>query len=212
MNLFEGDIKQTMTSRNGIRDVSKLWTTRVIPYTFKFGDFSTSEQNTIRQAMYEYHARTCIRFVQRTTERNYIYIHKGEGCSSSVGQRGGRQDLSLGNRCVQKGVAIHELMHAVGFWHEQSRFDRDDWVIIKWQNIREGEEDNFYRYSEIDVSGLGVSYDYYSVMHYSATTYSSDGSPTMVARVSGAPSQFGQLSGFSNKDVVKLNRLYSCSK
>ncbi|CAH1240468.1 MEP1B [Branchiostoma lanceolatum] len=210
MNLFEGDIMQTATSRNGIRDVSKLWVTRVIPYKFKTGDYGNSEQNIIRQAMFEFTARACISFVPWTTETDYLYIKKGSGCWSNVGRRGGRQDLSLGNGCVTKGAAIHELMHAAGFWHEQSRYDRDDWVIIKWENIKEGKEHNFYRYSELDVSALGTDYDYGSIMHYGATAFSSNRRPTIVARV-GTPS-FGQRRGFSDTDVVKLNKLYSCNE
>lgn len=51
---------------------------------------------------------------------------------------GGRQTMSIGYGCIYKGTIQHEAMHAVGFWHEQSRYDRDDYVEVIWDNIIEG--------------------------------------------------------------------------
>lgn len=60
-------------------------------------------------------------------------------CSSYVGHRGGSQSMSLANSCVNRhGTIIHEFLHALGFYHEQSRSDRDRHVTIKWNNIRKG--------------------------------------------------------------------------
>lgn len=39
------------------------------------------------------------------------------------------QDLSIGDRCDNLGIAIHEMLHAVGFDHEQNRYS------IKIHNI-----------------------------------------------------------------------------
>ena len=55
----------------------------------------------------------------------------------------GVQLVSLGAGCVQHGVVLHELLHTLGLWHEQSRLDRDQYVRILWENIRTGKEDNF---------------------------------------------------------------------
>ena len=52
-----------------------------------------------------------------------------------IGRQGGKQQISLGNGCGTKGVAIHEMMHALGFFHEQSRRDRDQYIRIMWNNI-----------------------------------------------------------------------------
>jgi len=55
-----------------------------------------------------------------------------------VGRIGGMQEVSLDNGCVDSDTIKHELMHALGFYHEQSRTDRDDYVIIYPNNIQDG--------------------------------------------------------------------------
>ena len=59
-------------------------------------------------------------------------------CYSYVGRNGGAQDLSIGDGCAYKGTIIHESMHAMGFFHEQTRLDRDKYVKINWDNILKG--------------------------------------------------------------------------
>lgn len=53
---------------------------------------------------------------------------------------GGRQKISIGRGCEYKGIVQHEILHALGRVHEQSRPDRDQFVIIDRQNIIRGME------------------------------------------------------------------------
>ena len=55
-----------------------------------------------------------------------------------VGDQQGRQNLSIGTGCDYKAIIEHELLHALGFYHEQSRTDRDDYVTIHWDEILQG--------------------------------------------------------------------------
>ncbi len=53
---------------------------------------------------------------------------------------GGKQILSLDYGCVNVGVIIHEFLHIIGFFHEQSRPDRDDFITVVYENIVPGFE------------------------------------------------------------------------
>lgn len=50
----------------------------------------------------------------------------------------GKQRLSIGAGCDRIATIEHEFLHALGFWHEQSRADRDDYVTIMWDRIDAG--------------------------------------------------------------------------
>jgi len=61
-------------------------------------------------------------------------------CYSYIGRQGGAQSLSIGTSCETVGIVEHEIMHALGFYHEHSRPDRDDHVIIIDSNIQTGKD------------------------------------------------------------------------
>lgn len=169
----------------------------------------------IERALIQYHQNTCIKFVpRRPTDRDYISIESGSsGCWSSVGRTGGKQIVNLQSPgCVKKiGTVIHELLHALGFLHEQNREERDKFVIIRAQNIESGYEPNFDKAKSGTTSGFGVGYDYGSVMHYSSTAFSKNGQRTIEAKTM-SNDKMGQREGFSMRDIEKVNKMYKCQK
>ena len=66
------------------------------------------------------------------------------------------------------GTVTHETAHALGFYHEQSRYDRDDYVSINMNNIDPALQYNFVKMTQQTSNNLGVPYDFGSVMQYDA--------------------------------------------
>uniref|UniRef100_T1IDG8 Metalloendopeptidase n=1 Tax=Rhodnius prolixus TaxID=13249 RepID=T1IDG8_RHOPR len=141
-NYVEGDIvfpNNISMARNGIVTLSSKWPHGIIPYTIA-GRFSQTDLQTLKWAFAEYARLTCIKFVPRVNELDYIYIaNDREGCYSAVGRVGGAQKINLQSPgCAQRGTVIHELMHVVGFFHEHTRWDRNRYVTIDYRNIIPG--------------------------------------------------------------------------
>ncbi|XP_075144974.1 zinc metalloproteinase nas-1 [Haematobia irritans] len=209
----DGEVYRKM-QRNGIMNHSLRWPNGIVPYVIR-GSFSKQELAVINHAFNEYHTKTCIRFRPRTIETDFVTIkNNGDGCWSSVGRLGGEQILNLQNpKCFSNyGTTIHELMHVLGFYHEQNRYERDQYVKVISENVKSGMMINFQKLPPLSASAFGVNYDYGSLMHYKATSFSKNGKPTLVALKSSPDvSKMGQRIGFSPGDIKKINRMYKCS-
>lgn len=211
---FEGDMRFAPGMKAGIIGDNYRWPGAVVPYTLD-SSFTSSELQVVMAGIADITSNTCIRLIQRSNEANYIRIIRGvpnSGCWSYVGRIGGAQDLNLqaGNPgCIFKGIVSHELIHAIGFYHEQSRTDRDDYVTINWGNIQSGTEGNFDKYSAGQVNPFNTPYDYGSIMHYSAYSFAVNPSvPTIIPKDAGAG--IGQRDRLSARDIQKLRNMYNC--
>ncbi|XP_078360166.1 zinc metalloproteinase nas-15-like [Oculina patagonica] len=135
----------------------------------------------------------------------------GKGCySNAVGRLGGKQQISLGFACITHGQAVHEIGHALGFWHEQSRPDRDNYVEILWDNIQEGMAYNFKKYTHGQIDSLGSPYDYNSIMHYGKRDFAKWPWMTTIRAKNGA--SIGQRRHLSPLDIQQMNKFYNCNK
>jgi hypothetical protein len=204
--IFEGDIVVPWTDfvgkaspRSATVTRSALWPNGVIPYEI---DGALPSPSRVTDAVAHWNQRTSIHLIPRTNEADYVRFIDGGGCSSSVGHVGGQQTVTLNAAC-STGNAIHEIGHAVGLWHEQSRADRDNFVTINSGNIQAGMAYNFDKYS----SGMDVGpYDFDSIMHYPSWAFSSNGQSTIVKK--DGTQIAGQRDKLSNGDLIGVDFLY----
>ncbi|XP_056401091.1 embryonic protein UVS.2-like [Hyla sarda] len=179
----------------------------VVPYSFS-SNYNDWQLNLFKTSMEEFETLTCVRLVPRTTEKDFLNIMSSQGCVAYVGRIGGGQMVGLDSAgCMFRGIIQHEINHALGFYHEHMRSDRDDYVTIMYQYISPGEVSNF---NKADTNNLGLEYDYGSVMHYNNFAFSNkSGQPTIVPKPN--PNvQIGQRDGISPLDMSKINKLYQC--
>jgi len=213
---FEGDILEAPTdelSKAGLLDPKYRWPDNVLIFEIDPNFEGTEHYDTIIQAMHHISNRTCMKFRRYNpkVDDDYVFVERGiegSGCSSSVGRRGGSQRLNLATPgCNRLGTCIHEFIHAIGYYHEQSRTDRDDFIIVNWENIQPGKEHNFNKYDATVVSPHGVGYDYGSIMHYGPRGFATDPDiDTLIPIETGAI--IGQRDGMSEKDAQKINNMY----
>jgi hypothetical protein len=153
-----------------------LWPEGKVPFYIQ-PDLENPERVIRALAMFE----DVISFVPYQNEQDVLVFQNANSeCKSYVGKVGGKQPIWIGPGCGTTEIA-HEIMHALGFIHEQNRSDRDAYVKIQMDNVLESSAKNFglFPASMMTVSGKS-SFDFQSIMLYPPSMFSKNGQPTMV--------------------------------
>lgn len=202
-----------------VTDVSsaniRLWSSQsdTIPYQVQ----DSNVANIVDISIKNFESLTTLRFKKRTNERNYIYFSNSGNCGglSFVGMIGGGQRVSIpsiqncfNSETIAKGVVQHEIMHALGFSHQQSYPNRDNYVRILTQNIQNDAVFNFKKRNPNIIDSFDYPYDYKSIMHYRSNTFSKNGNPTITKLDGSIPNGNFGGSVLTVIDISKINDLY----
>merc|ERR1739838_893812 len=160
--------------------------------------------------MNDFKYKSCIRFRLRKRDTDYIIFYGDVGgCSSHLGKMGGRQRIDLGPSCIKRGNILHEIMHVLGFAHEQARPDRDEHVQVLWDNIPKKSRINFAKETGKVWDSFNSPYDVKSLMHYGSFYFSTSGSKPTLTDKNGNTIRVNRET-FSVQDLMQINRKYEC--
>jgi hypothetical protein len=156
-------------------DMSERWPNGEVNVLFD-ASVGESDRNIVRAALQDMESRTPLRFFEIFSPGgDYVRILDAPadadygGQSNSIGMKGGEQTIKL--RSYNQPTVQHEMLHAVGLWHEQSRPDRDDFIQLNVGCIEPSALDQYEKQTGAGVLG---PYDFYSLMHYGSSAYCID--------------------------------------
>uniref|UniRef100_A0A0K0EYX2 Metalloendopeptidase n=1 Tax=Strongyloides venezuelensis TaxID=75913 RepID=A0A0K0EYX2_STRVS len=172
-------------------------------------------ENVIEEAIKKIEEETCVTFNKSTKHikgKNGINFKlDDDGCSSIVGKRKEvkPQPIFLDEDCkIHVGAIIHEISHALGMNHEQSRRDRNNYIRVIRRNIEKDQRYNVAFDPLHNSQTFGITYDLSSIMHYSMYAFSENDLPTLVPLDENYNYTMGQENEYTFNDVKLINYLY----
>jgi hypothetical protein len=153
-----------------------LWPTTTIPYDDS--DLDNLLRMNLQIAIARWEAATQFRFVKRTSQTDYLEFVQGSGCSSAVGRTGFGQNVTLESGRCTPGNIMHEIGHALGMYHEQSRSDRDAFVTYYEGNVEFGK-------AGVNFGTKGTkagTFDFGSMMLYDSFAFTKNNAPTLLRK------------------------------
>jgi len=147
------------------------WPGGVIPYDIS--KLSPAQRTNALKGMQRWmDTGANIRFIPRTDEAEYVHFtgatNAGNNTSCVGFKKGVRTDINITAFWwrQQEWMPTHELGHALGFFHEHQRWDRDQFVTINYENIKSGRAGDYDWIAKRNWLVNSLPYDFRSIMHY----------------------------------------------
>jgi hypothetical protein len=149
----------------------QLWPQGIIPYDIS--KLTPPQQTIALRAMQRWlDTGAKIKFIPRTNEVEYVNFtgqtNAGNNTSHVGFKKGERTDINITAFWWREleWMPAHELGHALGFFHEHERWDRDQFVTIHYENIKPGRASDYDWIAKTNWLVTSLPYDYKSIMHY----------------------------------------------
>ena len=192
--------------RKADSDSSLLWPGCKVYYEVD-ESFLPEDVNTVELAIAEWERFTCLEFRPSKFAQSRLQFKNGAGCYSMLGRQPEPQTVALAPGCRTKGIIAHEIGHAIGWYHEHMRPDRDNYISINFDAIPMRFHVNFDKYTTDIINDYGVEYDYTSLMHYG-----NDALPGSITALDPSfQDKMGQREGLTFKDIKLANLMYECA-
>ncbi|KAG4077088.1 hypothetical protein HA402_016075 [Bradysia odoriphaga] len=185
----------------------------IVPIVIREKDYTNEALENFRAGLQDIEEKTCVRFVDRLPHhKDFIFVHdNGKGkCCSRIGKGGGKQSLKLTNSCMLvRKKCVHEVIHALGFHHMHQRYDRDNAITIKWENIEETKIP-FFKKLDNEWEAYNTPYDVLSCMHYGKNGFTKNGQMTIETKDPKFENEIGKQFTLSDGDAQRIVRMYKC--
>ncbi len=221
--LTEEEVYGNSLKGGSISNLSKLWSNGIVPYVIGENALESFADN-IYKAINYWNLNAPVKFIERTSETKYIKFAKTSifGTSSYQGNvglyHGGVnvwQPIWINEKTSDYGSIMHEMGHAAGLIHEQSRVDRDIYVDVNIENVKLLQRKNYSKNTSSLVAG---EYDFNSLMGYPSTGGAFAKNieiPILTKKKSVYPNQdttwVQQNSYLSRGDIQMLEELYGAN-
>src|SRR5665213_1519157 len=147
------------------------WPGGVVPYDIS--KLTAAQQTIAWRAMGRWmDTGANIKFVPRTTEVEYVFftghINAGNNTTHDGFKKGVRTEVNITAFWwrQEEWMPAHELGHVLGFAHEHQRWDRDQFVTIHYENIKDGRAEDYDWIPKTNCLASSLPYDFRSIMHY----------------------------------------------
>ncbi|WP_454058911.1 M12 family metallopeptidase [Elizabethkingia ursingii] len=217
-------LKKMQNSHEGFystifKDVSHTWPDATIYYKLPEPDLKKDPQQYTQTAFIANIKKafdmisdkeTKIKFVERTNQPEYIHFNYSTGSNSPLGWEKGRvNEINItadaySGTIASPGEIAHEIMHSMGFHHEQTRPDRDKYLKINTDNVEKGRLKNFN--INPDFKGFG-DLDFESVMMYDSYDFAKNPNNPVMTKMDGSTFH-SQREKLTDGDYAGIKELY----